>query len=163
MKNTKILKPMAIEKTVLKLFEYPVGPQSTNPGIFYLPQGMKLENYTDSVILHKDIYKEIFGKTKSTSDIESKLLSVVKITFNGKSIHRRFCTISSMKKGYAALSCDSLLMLDSNISAIKNVQFSKGSKFCYYWNHPFHATRISMRIGTISIAMAIFSILITLL
>ena len=153
---------MAIEKTVLKLFEYPFGHKSTNPGIAYLPQGAKLEYYIDSVVLHKDMYKMIFRKTKRTSGLESKLLSVVKITFNGKSIHRRFCSLSSMKKDYVALSCDSLLMLDSDISTINTVVLSKGSKFCYFWNHPFNATRISMRIGTVSIAFAVASILITI-
>ena len=44
-----------------------------------------------------------------------------------------------------------------------DVVVSKGSCFMYYWNHPFHATRISMRLGVVSILLALISIVIALL
>ena len=43
------------------------------------------------------------------------------------------------------------------------IEITKGSVFKYYWDHPFHATRISMRLGLISIVLSSISIILTFL
>ncbi|MBQ0077083.1 MAG: hypothetical protein KBS55_00395 [Bacteroidales bacterium] len=128
----------------------------------------------DTVILAGCDFKEIFNKTKAESPICIKRLPVVKITFNGKSIHRRFYGNNDLgKKGkdrkhvgeYAALNYSSLYeLVGENPDEIKGkaVQISKGRRLPYYWNHPFHATRISFRLGLISIGIAVVSLLLSL-
>lgn len=128
----------------------------------------------DTVILAGCDFKEIFGKTKAESPMWTKRLPVVKIAFNGKSIHRRFYGNNDLGKEvrdkeyvgvYAALNYSSLYeLVDDKPDTIKGktVQISKGCRLPYYWNHPFHATRISFRLGLISISIAVVSLLLSL-
>lgn len=56
------------------------------------------------------------------------------------------------------------LTLNENSDIVgKTVEVGRGNCFCYFWNHPFHATRISMKLGVFSILLAIASILITII
>lgn len=128
----------------------------------------------DTVILAGCDFKEIFKTTKAESPICIKRLPVVKITFNGKSIHRRFYGNNNLGKKisdeeyvgeYAALNYSSLYeLVDESLDEIKGktVQISKGRRLPYYWNHPFHATRISFRLGLISIVFAVVSLLLSI-
>lgn len=43
----------------------------------------------------------------------------------------------------------------------KDIEVSKGCPLCYYWHHPFHATRISMKLGLVSILLAVASLVLT--
>lgn len=139
---------------------------------FYLDETIP-ENI-DAVLLAGCDFEEIFKTTKAASPIWVKRLPVVKISFKGKSIYRRFYGHKELgEKGrdgkyvgvYAALNYSSLYeLVDDKIDSIKGemVQISKGRRFPYYWNHPFHATRISARLGFISIAIAIISLVLSI-
>lgn len=128
----------------------------------------------DTVILAGCDFEAIFKTTKAKSPMWTKRLPIVKISFKGKSIHRRFYGNNDLgKKGkdrkhvgeYAALNYSSLYeLVGENPDEIKGktVQISKGRRLPYYWNHPFHATRISFRLGLISIIIAVVSLLLSI-
>ena len=128
----------------------------------------------DTVILAGCDFEAIFKTTKAKSSMWIKRLPVVKISFNGRTIHRRFYGNNDLGKKvrddeyvgvYAALNYSSLYeLVDESLDEIKGqtVQISKGRRLPYYWNHPFHATRISFRLGLISIVFALASLLLSL-
>ena len=94
-------------------------------------------------------YQSVFGESRKDASRRMKRLSVVKITpkDSGYPIYREMCGEGK-----------------SNSDLVGGEEVvSKGSCFMYYWNHPFHATRISMRLGVASILLALISIVITLL
>lgn len=128
--------------------------------------GDSVPNNIDAIILAPKDFKDIFGIEKSKAPICIKRLPVVKITFNGKTIYRRYYgsgPLSGTEK--AALNYSSLYeFVDDNLDEIKGktVQISKGCRLPYYWNHPFHATRISFRLGLISVVFASASLLLSL-
>ena len=93
------------------------------------------------------------------SSNDKKLLSVVKIEYGGKTIYRRYQakTCSGFKSDMFAISPNSWRMLsDNNHCPTTNcVSISSGNKFCYYWNHPFQATRLTVRLGLIGIVLTL--------
>lgn len=139
---------------------------------YYLNDSMP-ENI-DTIILAGCDFEAIFKTTKAKSSIWIKRLPVVKISFNGRTIHRRFYGNNDLgekdKNGkstgkYAALNYSSLYeLVDDKPDTIKGhtVQISKGRRLPYYWYHPFHATRISFRLGFISIVFAAVSLLLSI-
>ena len=127
--------------------------------------------YDDKVILSGDLYKELFGKPRYMSSSQKKLLSVVKIsTPDGQSIHRAFMGVKGVEhfdEHQVALSPNSIRLLTSKHGKehpeyIHEVIVTRGSRFLYFLNHPYHATRISMRIGLIGIIVGLISIALTL-
>lgn len=136
---------------------------SRNSGILQL-EDYSPDIYDDKVILYGDEFKELFKSSRYRAKNRLKLLAIIKITnnVNGESIHRAFYGRKniqglSCKTKQAGLSYNSIrLLCDENIApdVIKQVSISKGSVFWYFWNHPFHATRISMRLGVIGILVS---------
>ncbi|MCQ2114428.1 MAG: hypothetical protein MJY52_05135 [Bacteroidaceae bacterium] len=128
---------------------------------------LELENgenpfaYDDRVIMYKDDYAKIFGDTKNNQPNRKKMLSVVKISTRQGTIYRRFQTLPCMKKGYIALTTSSLTLL-GNVTDTKKVAISKtcffSGSFLYHWNHPYSATRISMRLGVIGVLVGVLGI-----
>ena len=122
----------------------------------------------DSAFFIPSSYKDIFGKTKRTSCYSRKILSVVKIEGNGRSIHRRFRTSILAEVPDAetvVLSALSCMLLFDNVPPEDEmaVTVSKGSWLSYYWNHPFHATRISFRVGLPALIISVVSLILAVL
>lgn len=65
-------------------------------------------------------------------------------------------------KGNVGLTLSSIRYFgaDNDKIIVQGVEVGKGSWFRYYWDHPFHATRISCRLGVVSIGLGIVSLLI---
>lgn len=112
-------------------------------------------------------FAEIFGDRHANTGYKNKL-AIVKI-FNpntGKSIHRQYRTCSSLKgwKDYAALTYHSLIELVDSQDQFENMEeleISKGSVYKYYWNHPFHATKVATRLGVYGIVVGVISIIVS--
>lgn len=128
------------------------------------------ELYDDKVVLNGDIFKDLFDVPRYKARKSLKLLAIIKITNeNGESIHRAFFGkkgIDNLNRNQAGLSHNSIRLLNGdgeNPDWIDNVTLSRGSLFLYFWDHPFHATRISMRVGLIGIILSLISILISIL
>ena len=140
----------------------------------YQVSDFSASEYDDKVIMHGDWFKELYGNPRYSCETENidKLLCVIKIsTSNGKSIHRSFFGrkgVKGLDKGKIALSPNSIRLLTEkngnvNPNSIDTVIISQGSKFKYFWNHPYHATRISMRLGFWSIVLAMAGIAVSLI
>lgn len=128
-----------------------------------LPTGEFPRDYDDVALFHSSEYAKIFGENRAESCDEQKLLSVVKITYGGKSIHRAYRCSPKLGKDEVGLSANSQRLLFGKIDNAGEVTITKGSEFRYFWYHPFYETRMSIRIGVISVAFAILSIIISLL
>ena len=131
--------------------------------VLQLPPGELPRDYDDVAFLNNRTYSAIFGEKRADSSNEKKLLSVVKITCDGKSIHRAYRCSANMTMNTVALTQNSQRLLFGSLTNVGDVTILKGSKFFYFWNHPFHATRISMRLGVYSVALAIVSIIISVI
>lgn len=127
------------------------------------------ESLEDSVYMSPDSYKFIFKKTRTNDNRNRLRLAVVKITSREthRSIFRKYVynpRFKGLKISNLALSPSSIRELGDNHSIIgKEVWVSPGSVFCYFWNHPFHATRIATKIGVFSIVLAILSMIVSFL
>lgn len=127
----------------------------------------------DSVYMSSKSYNSVFGERRKDASRRMKRLSVVKISpeNGGYPIYRKYvCNpyFQSLEENQVALNPASIREMcgegKCNADLVGgDVVVSKGSCFMYYWNHPFHATRISMRLGVVSILLALISIVIALL
>ncbi len=122
----------------------------------------------DTVYMSSGAYQEIFGKARKEMCRSMKQLSVVKISNpdSGEVIYRKY----EYNPSFNGVGDDMIVLHPASIRELasdegnsslvgKEVDVSRGCCFLYFWNHPFHATRISMRLGVISILMAVLSIL----
>ncbi len=161
-------------KKLVKLLLLCNGPkeevvESDNYGGHYHITDFDAEFWADKVIVYGDLFKLLEGKTRDVASDGKKRLSVIKITTkDGKSIHRAFYGRKGVKgfdKNAIALTSQSIRMLnkDGNPEHIDEVYVSKGCKFDYYWNHPFHATRIAVKLGLVSLVSGFLSLIITIL
>lgn len=161
-----------INKTVIALNFLPKG--NTHPidevdGVnIYTPIcGDELQE--DCAYMLPKSYEEIFGKKRSESNRHKRRLSVVKITNSDMhtSIYRKYVfstRFTGMKEADIVLHPSSIRELSENEKIVGNkVQVRPGCALCYYWNHPLHATRISAKLGIISVALALLSILLTII
>ena len=121
------------------------------------------DDLEDCVLLSNQGYSELIQK----KDKRRKRLPIIKITFDKHSIHRRYKYISldNLKEEDVCLTFSSFNRLSSQ--RVENIvgqpaQLSKGCWLPYYWYHPFHATRISFRVGMIALIFTILSIILTI-
>ena len=130
------------------------------------------EQKEDSVYMSPNSYKDIFGKTRKESSRCSKRISVVRIYSKKtrKAIHRKYvCSSAFIGLGDKALALHPSSIRELCGPGFENddivggeVKVSRGSWFLYFWNHPFHATRISMKLGVFSIIIALISIALSI-
>lgn len=166
-------------KNLMKLIALNFPPRNAD---YELNRGVGCNIYTelcgevsqeDSVYMSSKSYNSVFGENRRDASRRMKRLSVVKITPENGSYptYRKYvCNpyFQSLEENQIALNPASIRemcgegMRNADLVG-KNVVVSKGCCFMYYWNHPFHATRISMRLGVASILLALISIVIALL
>ena len=145
--------------------------ESDSYGGFLKLEDYTIDEYDDKVILNGDVFKKLFITPRHKAKDNLKRLAVIKITNikNGKSIHRAFLGMKGIEKlneKQVALSRNSIRLLcgeEGHPEYIDSVTISKGSWLKYYWYHPFHATRISMRIGMISLAVGLLSFAVSMI
>ena len=116
------------------------------------------------VILQSSMYKKIFREKKINVSKSKKRLSVVKICYEGRSIHRAYLSVSAkdFDSDYVALTPNSIYELSSekNIMPLSKVTVCKGCVWKYYWNNPNAAVRMSFRIGIIGIIASVTASLV---
>lgn len=115
-----------------------------------------------AIFTSKD-YVRIFGQRKKESPDHRKRLPIVKISANGKSIHREYVQINHMIANHVGLTYRSLSLLedaDGNKPSVLTIE--PGNWFMFYWDHPNHAARISMRFGVISICVGVLPELVSI-
>lgn len=118
------------------------------------------------VLMISNCYKDVFEKRKKNTNDSNKRLSIVKITANGKSIHRSYKCVSAAGfiSDYVALSPNSIMLLnDKDGNEPKEAELCEGSWFPFYWYHPDKAVRLSFKLGLISLLMGFMSIVISII
>lgn len=110
-------------------------------------------------------YEDLFGSAKKDMPQCKQRLSVVKISSLNRVIYRQFAgrAILDLKDDCIGLSPNAwqLLQLDLRKCPCAEVKVEKGCKFMFYWRHSNSATRISFKLGLISIALAVVGIILT--
>ena len=141
---------------------------TNNTNNIYLPQGYFC--YIEDCAFFSNVaYKNIFGKRRAKSNRRHKRLAVVRISFEGNCIYRQYHygnTILGINSNDVGLTPASIRLLApySNANVVgNNVDITKSYWLPYYWNHPFHATRISCRLGIWSMVISLIALIISLI
>ena len=158
-----------------KLFRPVVVSPKTNPmsqntpntkfKAFVLPY---LDDVQDVAWFKSSEYKNVFGQVRSL-DKANKLLAVVRIEYSGRKIWRRYlCDMQiGLGEDQVGLTSESIRILFDDQSPLnEELLVVKGNFFdsiMFYWNHPFHATRISTRIGLPSLLISLVSLVLALI
>ena len=139
------------------------------PGCRYVKDFSYIEENQDVAWFNNKRYFELFGKKRGV-DHKNKLLAIVCLKYKGRKIRRRYKCDQTLRLGCNQIgltseSCRCLFDDMRNISQ-EEICVSKGTLydvFMYYWNHPFHATRISCKIGMVSLSIGIISLILCLI
>lgn len=111
------------------------------------------------VLLHSSIYEKIFDIKKKDTSRSNKQLSIVKVCFNGKCVHRAYLYVpaTNFNGNCVALTPNSIneLSCEKELVPSGEVVVSKGCRWMFYWYHPNAAVRMSFRIGLLGIFIAI--------
>lgn len=154
-------------KTLLKILPSPLASGSSIAGgIFYSNSIASSDAADGDVYLTSHVYREIFGEKKNRAKDSHKLLSIVKVSANGKSIHRAFrgATTTGFTSNHAALSPSSISLLnDADGKEPSEVVLSKGCWIPFYWGHPDKAIRMATRLGAVSLFLGLVSLVISII
>lgn len=140
-----------------------------NPGIdagkgIFAVDKTKIGDIDSKVLIHSQDYVRIFGAKKRDLPTYRKRLCIVKITSRtGCSIYRECVAHPLNTERCAAVSKRSLALLDLEYENKPLVDITKGNPWLFYWNHPIHATRISVRLGVVGIGVSIIVTLISII
>lgn len=118
----------------------------------------------DAAYFHPCAYRMITGTLQRKTSRSRKNLTIVKIVYDGgRPIYRRFMARSgpNFGKGAIALPYTSLRLLTDEDA--KNLLGREAAVSCswwhsFYWHHPFHATRTAYRLGLLSAALGVLSL-----
>ena len=124
-----------------------------------------IDNHQDVVWFNNHQYKAIFHKKRS-KDQNNKLLAIVKISYNGRTIRRRYmCDLQNVPLDNDSLGLTSetvRILFDDTPASSNRVIVTKGNlldSILFYWNHPNHADRISFKIGFIALFISCLSLI----
>lgn len=125
--------------------------------------------YEELVFLQGSDFEKIFGAKDGSPKLKGRL-PIVKITnpHNGKSVHLLYRTSSEISgyKDYAVMTFSAIKKITSSpeeLRHLESVKVSKGSKMCFFINHPIHSVRCSIHLALLSIVLGIISIIIAVL
>lgn len=139
------------------------GNQIVVDGFIKLREVHSLAELDSKVILTSNMYEKIFGEKKKNANTRKKRLSIVKISYNGKSIHRDYMStaVSGMSDNDVGLTLKSIKLLNAeNFNG--ELILSPGFWLAYYWQHPDNAVRLSIKMGVLSLFIALVSLFISL-
>lgn len=142
---------------------------------------IKFDSERDDIIVDawniytsSDLFVKVFGKKEKDFKNYSKKKKVIKITslVTKHSVYRFWngAPLGAKTKDTIFLDKNAKydLLGDRNLNKV-NVNISKGSKLCFYWNHYDHMTRVSFKLalwsvilGFISLLLGIISIILSL-
>ncbi len=147
---------------------YSANSLQSTPNCRYVTSFSYTEGNQDVAWFNNKQYVELFGKKRSR-DNANKLLAIVRLAYKNRVIRRRYKCDQSLclSDKQVGLTSESVRILFDDMDASKEtITVSKGNiwdVFMYYWSHPFHATRISFKVGILSIILGSVSLIIALL
>ena len=130
-----------------------------------------VESNQDVAWFNSQQYKdeELFG-IKRSLDKRNKLLAIVRLEYDGRKIRRRYQTDNTLglTNTQVGLTSESARILFDDMPDVSKevVKVSKGNVWdtiMFYWDHPFHATRISFKVGLPSLLIGLLSLIISIL
>ncbi len=163
------MKRQPITHELLKILPKPSASNNSidfSANIFYSNSLSSSDSADGEIYLNSSDYKSVFGNKKAKQNKRKKLLSIVKVTANGKTIHRSFrgATAPGFTNQFAALSPSSILLLNNdNGESPKQVTLFRGKRIPYYYNHPDKSIRLSFKLGCLSLLLGIISIVLAIL
>lgn len=116
--------------------------------------------------LYPKVYEEIFGEKKKESPQNKQRLSVIKITKCNRKIYRKYVTkpLTGLKKNVIVISPNSCQQLGFTTNEVeKKVCVSKSWWFPFYLYHSNSATRISFRVGMISLLVGLIGLILSVI
>ena len=154
----------------VKCLNYSSVEKAADDKNIYFRELCSLQGFNDVALFCSSAYRDIFGRARKNDCKRRKLISLVKITFEGNVIFRQYRydqSIKGINSGYVGLTPESIRLLTEDNKRVlgkeASVNVSKSNNYhMFYWNHPFHATRISYRIGLFALFLSILSIIITI-
>lgn len=131
---------------------------------YYLSERGCIGDYEDLALLPNKAYSELFSVKRGEDTLRRKRLAIVRICYNGISIYRAYRGMN-VGWGNVGLTPSAIRYFGADNDEIigKKVQVSRGWWFPYYWDHPFHATRISCRLGVVSVGLGLISLALGIL
>ena len=154
------------EKTLKVLVQKNQRPEFNNNDIVLGPN-LNYEDLDDCALFFNQTFEEVFGTKMNKAKRRNKRLPLVKISLGSYSIHRRYkyYPLENLKAEDVALTLSSIHQLSTEIVEDvvgQKATITKGCWIPYYWFHPFHATRISFRIGFFALLLTVLSLFITI-
>ena len=145
------------------------GNNKITPNCRFVTEFSYIEGNEDVVWFSNKQYFEIFKKKRS-KDYKNKLLAIVRLEYQDRRIRRRYKynPILRLNNNQLGLTSESVRILFDDMPDISNeiIKVSMGNiwdTIMFYWDHPFHATRISFKIGIISLITGVISIFISVI
>jgi hypothetical protein len=149
----------------VEVVHYSSGVPQVHRNTIHVSSASYIENHQDVVWLNNHQYKEIFKKVRS-KDQNNKLSSIIRISYNGRSIRRRYkCDLQNVPLNNDDLGLTSeatRILFDSNPASSNQVIATKGNLFdtiMFYWNHPNDGNRMSFKIGFSALILSMISII----
>ena len=125
--------------------------------------------YEELVFLRGADFEKIFGYKDGSPKLKGRL-PVVKVSNpnSGKSVHLLYRTSAEISgyHDYAVMTFSAIKKITSSpeeLEHLESVNVSKGSAFRFFFNHPIHSVRCSIRLALLSILLGIMSVIIALL
>lgn len=134
----------------------------------YVTESSYIEDNQDVVWFNNTQYVEIF-KNKRSLDHNNKLLAIIRLKYKDRVIRRRYRYDHTLHltNEQLGLTSESVRILFDDLNASEElVTVSKGNiwdSLMFYWNHPFHATRISFKVGVASVIVGVLSMILSII
>lgn len=128
-----------------------------------------LEELEDKVILNSSYYEKLFNKKLSDSNYKPWKRKIVKIQNGGIVVYRMFKGhgLYSITNNEIGLTWSSINILANDKKSESEItlpiKLSVGSKCLFYWQHPQHSVRVAYKLGILSFAIGILSLILTLI
>lgn len=139
----------------------------TTKRLLNLGSDIILSEYDECAVMMPTLYDRICNRKTDDDNKKIDVNKYIKVTYQGNSIYRlcRGEIANGLNKDHIALTSASIRKLratgDHRIDSITvEVTQSWWYWFPFYWYHPFHATRIAMRVGILSLIAGVASIIL---
>jgi hypothetical protein len=143
--------------------EIKINNSETNANQLVLSDFGSITFFDDKVALNQQSYRKIFDKPFKEQQYKPWKKGIVKIVKkNGLDkivVYRLFfgANIKANEIGMNKFNIQALCVIDGDSYTI-----SKGSRLCFYWNHPENTVRSAYKLGLIALGLSIVSALFTL-
>lgn len=153
---------------IVTVVQYSQNRTGNSENCIFVTNESDIELNQDAAWFNSHVYQNIFDRPRSY-DHSNKLLAIVRIEYGNKVIRRRYI----FNRNYKGLTNNRIGLTSESARILFNdeppsqhpVTVSAGNwvdTIMYYWDHPFHATRISFKIGFPALMISVISLILSL-